>query len=74
MGNSEEAKAFLQELEKDRDVGDMILCSTEDLEKRLAASQQINDKRYTAWVSNILYQSGIVLAIKRLTELAYCRS
>ena len=63
VGNSEEAKVFLQELEKDRDIGDMIFCSTEDLEKRLAASQQINDKRYTAWVSIVSYRSGINFAI-----------
>lgn len=50
VGNSKEARTFLKELENDKEVGDMVFCSTENLDERLAAFQHSNDKKYTAWL------------------------
>jgi hypothetical protein len=51
VGDDEEAKTFLEELENDKEIGDMVFCSTENLVTRLAAYPQSSDARYTAWVS-----------------------
>jgi hypothetical protein len=51
VGDSEEAKTFLEGLENDKEIEDMVFCSTENLATRLAAFPQSGDVKYTAWVS-----------------------
>jgi|SRR2546423_9172998 len=52
IGNSLYAKQFLDELEKDPEVGSMVFCSPERLDERLEVFRQNGDHReYTAYVS-----------------------
>ena len=51
VGDDEEAKTFLKGLENDKEIGDMVFCSTENIVTRLAAYPHSSDARYTAWVS-----------------------
>jgi hypothetical protein len=60
VGNSLYAKQFLDELEKDPEVGNMVFCSPERLDERLEVFRQHGDHReYTAYVSPPDYPNTI---------------
>jgi hypothetical protein len=54
VGDSPSAKEFLDQLEKDPEVGNMVFCSPERLDERLEALRRNGDDReYTAYVSTL---------------------
>ena len=52
VGNSVEAEAFLKELEKDKNLKDMVYVSPYRIDHQLAIFQRCgSDDRYRTWVS-----------------------
>lgn len=53
IGNSAKANAFVQDLETDGFIKDMVYCSTTALNEQQAIFQHAGDKKYTGWVRNL---------------------
>jgi len=55
VGNSQDARVFLDELRRDKKIGGMVYCSPEDMEEKQAIFQKCKDDAgYSAWVSSFL--------------------
>jgi hypothetical protein len=52
VGNSTDAETFLNELERDRELKEMVYCSKEKLDEQMAVFKRLGDNiGYSAYVS-----------------------